>query len=127
MVATDYLVSVAREALVQEYGGLEGISDGDASQRRTDTCPALWVLHELIGLVEEFHQIPVVQIEPTIRKLIVEQSFVDENGDCVFDADSQVEVDRQVEMIVRVLERVRQQALAVGTWCEAPLTEQYVG
>lgn len=90
-------------------------------------CPALWVLPELLNLVCEQRDRPVQEMTPMVRRLIVEQSFVDENGDSIFDARARSQVEKQVEVIVRVLESIRQEALSDGRWSNVPLADMMYG
>ncbi len=92
-----------------------------------DACPALWKLQELLSLLDERHDEPATHLTPLVRRVLTEQTFIDENGDGVIDDMCRIDIDRQVRLIVTVLERVRIEALEHGWWSEVSQTEQWVG
>lgn len=90
-------------------------------------CPALWVLPELLALLEEFRDHQAHELKPVVYRLIVEQNFVDDCGDKVFDSESREEVEQQLELILDVLEKVRLQAIQQGVWSDVPATHPWCG
>ena len=90
-------------------------------------CPVVWVLHDLMQLVSECHDQPVRQLEPAIRRIILEQESADVHGDDVVDALSQARVERHVNAVIDVLEQIRQQAVHNGQWSDAPVTPLMFG
>lgn len=119
--ATTPLEVMAHELLELELCRMEDVGMSASSST------ALWVLSRLLKLVEETHDRPVEHLAPTIRSLVTEQSFTSDAGDCVIDARREAEVNRQVDLIVRVLEEVRMTALAQGRWSTHPATPQMFG
>lgn len=82
---------------------------------------------ELLELLADQHDQPAMQLRATIRRLIVERHFACESGDSIFEHDQDETIEAQVDLVVRVLERVRQRALHCGEWSEAPVTPQMFG
>lgn len=119
MNATQSLEDAARELFLSECTK-QGLSHG----LRTAT---LWVLHDLVEMVAAAHDRPVRELEPMIRRVITEQSFVDECGDTVMDCQDMEMVECQVQVVLKVLESVRQKAMASGQWSDVPLTPQMFG
>jgi hypothetical protein len=119
MNATRSFEDAARE-LFQSECTKQGLAHGLRST-------TLWVLHDLVGMVAAAHDRPVRELEPMIRRVVTEQNFVDECGDTVMDAQGIKMIERQVQVILKVLESVRQQALASGQWSDVPLTPQMFG
>jgi hypothetical protein len=90
-------------------------------------CPVVWVLHDLMQLMSECHDQPVRQLEPAIRRIILEQESADIHGDNVVDALSRAHMERHVNTVIDVLERIRQQAMLNGQWSDAPVTPLMFG
>ena len=107
------LEALAREHLVRECRQQEETASRGLKETGA-VCPALWLLRDLTCLLEEFRDRPVNDLAPMIRRLILEQNFVDENGDSVFDTQCAAEVEREIALILRALENTRQQALEQG-------------
>lgn len=112
------------------------LADEEARLRRTNTslagslqacCITNWLLHDLIELIAQSHDRPVAELAPIIRQRINDQSFV---NDCVGRLSGplwQQLVECQVDLLVDVLEHVRQIALARGLWSDAPVPQQMFG
>jgi len=83
---------------------------GDEHTKRE--CPAAKVLPQLLDIVAESPHEPVSNKTGTIRRLIYERSFPDVAGF--------VHADLQVQVMVRVLETVRNEAIRRGTWSDQP-------
>lgn len=122
------LDSVAQQMLAREWhklaerdasGGLVPPSDG--------LCLLRKVLPEMVRLAEYAHDRPMASLEPEIRQRLLEGSFNDENGDTSCDEPEIANIDRDVQLIVRVLEAVRTEALACGYWSDAPVTPLMCG
>lgn len=90
-------------------------------------CPVGWLLHDLLRLIAEGHDRPVRELEPMIRQLIVEKNFCDETGDVCLDDQQRRSIDDYVDVLVRVLERVREQAVASGAWSSLPASAPMCG
>ena len=122
------LVEAARDLLRQEWG--RG-TDARAVAAAPSDCPAVWLMPQLVHMVAEACDQPVSQLAPTIRRLIVEQTFHGLGGDHaagggLADAGTRA-IERQVRVTVRVLEVVRRKALARGQWSGTPVTPQMFG
>ncbi len=95
-----------------------------------EACPAMWMLRDLLTLLQERHDQPATQLAPHIRRILNEQTFIDENGDGIMDEHARLDTERQVRLTVDVLERVRLEALEHGVWSiqtVAPMTQQCAG
>lgn len=102
-------------------------SGAEVAHEAGDPPAVTWVLDRLVRMVIELHGQPVRDLKPLIRRLIAEQSFVEEGGVPVANDHRQVQIDRQVDVVVRVLEQVRRRALARGMCSDMPLTPQMFG
>lgn len=99
---------------------------GDA-QLMNELSPVIAVLPGLIRLVHECTDRPVNKFRPTIKRLILEQLFMDLGGDAIVDAQHLMLVKRYVDLTVRVLVRVRQHGLGKDEWSNMPVTPQMFG
>lgn len=92
-----------------------------------ELSPVISVLPGLIQLVNESTDKPVNRFRPVIKRLILEQFFVDIGGDSIVDAQHLTQVKRYVELTVRVLVRIRQHGLDKEECSDAPVTPQMFG
>jgi hypothetical protein len=92
-----------------------------------ELSPVVTVLPGLIRLVNECTDRPVTKFRPTIKHLIQEQLFMEAAGDSIVDPHQNVQVDSYVELTIRVLVRVRENALGQDEWSDAPVTPQMFG
>ena len=92
------------------------------ANRGKDPRATMWILSGLLTLVEELYDRPVQHLAPTIRSLIAEQSFAADADDAVVDTQRGAQIELQVDLIVRVLEKVRVMALRQGLWSSHPAT-----
>ena len=99
----------------------------DSARQALCVCPPLWLIPDLLALIEESHDQPVEKFTATIRRLILEQNFVDANGDGLIEVDEEARVDQLVQVLIRVLEKVRKIALAEGRWSDMPVTPLMCG
>jgi hypothetical protein len=109
--------STARDLLRREWYRLTEM-DYTSDATRARECPVLPVLPELLELIQEAPDQPVYQLVSTIRQLLVEREFIDGNGDSVVGEDVQDTIDRQVGLIVGVLEQLRRDGIDQGHWSE---------
>lgn len=125
------LEMIARELFEREWERehREGALSGAAASQKMCALPrsTMWVLNDLVQMVAESHDQPVHQMAPMIRRLITEQNFADECGDPIIDADRVAQNNLQVEVVLRVLEQVRDLALTQGLWSNAPMAPQMFG
>ena len=103
----------AKRIFEQEWRMVDGHDVGGV-ENRLCACPPVWLLPDLLAMIEERHNQPASQLTGTIRQMILEQNFVDANGDGLINEDEENRVDRLVEVLVRVLEKVRKRALQQG-------------
>ena len=78
------------------------------------------MLPELIELVCSDHEQPVSHFSPTIRRMVEERWFIDENGDSVVDLEMERRLDHKVVALILVLEDVQQRAVSKGEWSHLP-------
>lgn len=92
-----------------------------------ELSPVYAVLPGLIRLITECADRPVEKFRPTIKRLILEQLFVEVGGDSVVDAYHMMRVNLYVELTVRVLVRIRRRDHDTRGWSDAPVTPQMFG
>lgn len=128
MVALETLEDAARQAFLSAY---DQQAQSGRHRMPVDHCPVLLVLHKLLALVEEFHDRPVDEFRPLIRKVVDEEMSVLESSHSPIpglpSAKAASDLEHQVEMILTALEQVRQMGIDQGRWSSAPLTEQWCG
>jgi hypothetical protein len=125
MYDRDVLETTIRGKISQQYAG--AADRGIHGDEGPGSCPALWLLHDLAGLLIDFHDRPAGELSPMVRRLIVEQNFVDDNGDSVLECCTSAEIDRHVTQITGILEAVRREADQQGLWRELPATPLMCG
>lgn len=79
-----------------------------------------WALDDFLGLLEEFHDQPVQGLRLMIRRVVIERAFLDHTGDSMSSPMHGLSLERRVDQIVLVLEKVRQHALDRGQWSDQP-------
>ena len=97
------------------------------SECSPELSPVVTVLPGLIRLVNECTDRPVTKFRPTIKRLIHEQLFIGAAGDSIVDPHQNVQIDCYVELTIRVLVRVRENALGQDEWSDTPVTPQMFG
>ncbi|MCE9589470.1 MAG: hypothetical protein K8S99_02985 [Planctomycetes bacterium] len=124
MFTLDSLEALAQDALSQEWAKLVMAHDKSAGGK--PVVDGLWMLRKFLPdtmrIVEAAHDQPIESLEPEIRQHLLEGSFVDENGDASSDEPELANIDRDVTLMMRVLDTVRTEALARGYWSDAPVT-----
>lgn len=105
----------------------EAARAGAATDHGPENGPVSRLMPELKRLIAECHDQPVQHLRPAIRLLLQEQHFAFKWRDTVIDSNPHRALDACVELAVRVLERMRQQALNSGKWSDAPVTPQMFG
>lgn len=128
MLTDRALVDSARDMLRQEWS--RAIAGRDSDRVDSD-CPAVSLLPQLVDMIAESCDRPVAQLAPTIKRVIVERTFHglcgDHAGGAGCAAAGSRSIERQVHVMVLVLERVRLSALAKGQWSTMPVTPQMFG
>ena len=93
-----------------------------------ELSPVLAVLPRLVRLLaNECSDRSVNKLRPLIKRLILEQLFMETGGDAVIDSHHNVQVKHYVELTVRVLVRLRRQGLPQDEWSDMPVTPQMFG
>jgi hypothetical protein len=85
------------------------------------------MLPELLDLVCSDHEQPASHFAPTIRRMIEERWFIDENGDSVVDLNLERMLDHKVGVLVTVLEELQQRAVRQGEWSNLPAAQIMCG
>ncbi len=98
-----------------------------ASGCSPELSPVVAVLPGLIRLVNECTDRPVTKFRPTIERLIHEQLFMEAAGDSIIDPHQNVQIERYVELTIRVLVRVRCNTQGQDDWSDTPVTPQMFG
>lgn len=140
MQANHFVIDPDTQALLHEEwrrmvpAARPGAAKAPASdKKRRDTpqphelSPVVAVLPQLIRLVNECSDRPVNKFRPMIKRLILEQLFMEVGGDAVIDPHHNVQVKHYVELTVRVLARLRRQGLPHDEWSDMPVTPQMFG
>jgi hypothetical protein len=131
------LETVARDLMERQWEQLVGRA-ADGVRRGQDNaaltvgtlqacCINDWLLHDLLELIRETHDCPVEQLRPVIRQRIGERTFFDDSGDSAGEWDRSALLEQELNVLVDVLEQVRQHALECGEWSEAPVAPQMFG
>jgi hypothetical protein len=130
MLATPQLERTARDIYEQEWDRLQRVADTrlDDEPSPLQVCPGPWLLRDLLQLVADSHDQPIDELEPRIRRLILERNFIDENGDPCQDLLRRRAIDLHVTLLVRVMHRVRDVAMQEqGEWSNVPAAPQMFG
>ncbi|MCE9590864.1 MAG: hypothetical protein K8S99_10105 [Planctomycetes bacterium] len=77
---------------------------GDCSVCR----PREWVVSRILGLVEAEGDKSIRALTPSIRRVVEESRFVTEAGDPAMSAQPLPPLERQVELVIRTLEQMKQ-------------------
>ncbi len=72
-----------------------------------DLTACRWLVPELVRLLVEFPDTPVEALRPMVRRIVVEQVFAGENGDSLVGPARDSELDDEVHLALRVMERLR--------------------
>lgn len=118
--ANGSLSRLARQMMEMEWEKTVHGSDRDPLGVRSasDRCPALWVIEDLLAIVAEQRHEPVSGLRSMIRRVLTEQHYVDDNGDTMLDQIVSGGSEKQLDLVIDVLERVKQLALATGEWSD---------
>lgn len=101
--------------------------DGSSGKvAREQDCVGLTVLDELVALLVANHDQPVESLRPQIQRLVLEHLFLDQAGDRVMCHDTP-SLEMQVDLIIRVLQQARRQALVQGQYSNQPSTPPMFG
>lgn len=90
-------------------------------------CPLHTILPPLVQLLRENPDRPMSECRESIRRMIEERDFIDECGDPCIDPAHEQLVRDYVDMLVRVLERVRRHHLAHHVGARTPMTPLMFG
>jgi hypothetical protein len=125
-MSASLLESVARDALEAEIHQAQETT-GSPGPANMQVCPVWWLIPDLLQLIGERHDEPVILLRPSIRRLIRERAGIYACGAGMSEAAADELLEQQVDLLVRVLEQVRQQALDCGQWSEISPAPQMFG
>lgn len=113
---------MANEVLESEWQRFLSRKKTSHSDCVFDICSLRWLLPDLVQMISQSHEKPVQELAPTIRCLLVDQHFADDNGDNVIDDQEEAMVNEMADLLVSVLLQVRTKAIHGGQWSDAPVT-----
>jgi hypothetical protein len=102
-------------------------SEKPVAEQPTELSPVIAVMPGLIRLINECSDRPIEKLRPTIKRLILEQVFMEVGGDSIVDAQHMMQVKEYVELTVRVLVRIRRRDRSQYDWSDTPVTPQMFG
>lgn len=117
----------AKEHFDREWQAACDSLEGDRHLAQQRLSHIEWLTPDLLALLEEFRDRPTSELTPLIRRLLAEQSFIDENGDSVIDECELAMLEHEVRLVVEVLDRVRSRCRDEGRWAGTPTTPQMFG
>ncbi len=120
------LVENAKQMWEREWASAAGRRSGRNAPFMLQTCPSPLMIEAMVDLVAEDPSRPVAELEPIIHRMLFENQFIDDGGDSVI-LDGFDSIDVQSQLLVKVLEEVRQQGLREGLWCTMPATPMMFG
>jgi hypothetical protein len=125
MPATFTSVTEPWEVLEDEWRRLRQPESPVHIDPALQVCPVKWLLPELQQLMAEHHDEPAEQIRPQIRQLLAERAFAEH--ETRFGQPHEALLDQSTELYVRVLERLRRQALHDGQLAAYPTPTPWFG
>lgn len=87
-------------------------SKQDHDTPTVDFSPAFWLLSDLLQRPDRAEADSPEALESIVRRRVLDEAFVDSAGDAVIDVEHQLLPDQQVDLVVTVLSRVREQQAA---------------
>ncbi|MAE65470.1 MAG: hypothetical protein CMJ18_14460 [Phycisphaeraceae bacterium] len=78
----------------------------DGAALTFDFEPIFWVIAQLHETARRLQLHSADQLEPLVRRRLVEISFVDQGGDTVIDPHYQLDLERKVRLVMTVLGQV---------------------
>lgn len=99
----------------------------DEPQWRMDLCLLRFVTPRAAVLVQEDGQSSPAQLRKLVRRQVMEFHLVDECGDNVLDKQQCHQIDRQVALILRILDYARRRQNCDSDWSHVPVTPLMYG
>ncbi len=127
MMGAATLETSVRELLRRETVRGDGSRGAEEPQPVLDAATVRWILPRLMRLADDLHGEPIEQLAPAVRRMLMEQAFVDAHGDAVLIDAERRQIDEQVAMLLRILEQARREQHANGQWATVPVTPQMFG
>lgn len=123
MLMSPHMRDEAQDMLVYKWQEMTQGKSVPSGSGVFEQCPVVWVLDDLLDLMAEFHDRPVQELRPMIRRLIHEKTCLDN----MEPTSHRQSMDSQVDLAVEVLENVRRQGLDNGQWSDQPSTPLMFG
>ena len=105
---------ISKESLTGCSANRTRCNDSDGGDNEA-LCTLLGIdaplLSHLVELVSESQDRPVHDMKPMIREIVVERVFADESGDCVVGPGFEQHVDREIQLLLELLEKARQTSI----------------
>lgn len=92
-----------------------------------ELSPVVAALPSLIQVARDHPEQPIEHLRPMIKRVILEQLFIDITGDSIIESHHHLKVKQYVELTVRVLVRVRRDEFGAEQWADTPITPQMFG
>ena len=92
-----------------------------------ELSPIVAALPHLIQVARDHPEKPIEDLRPMIKRVILEQLFVDITGDSIIETHHHLQVKQYVELTVRVLVRFRWDEFGAEQWSDMPITPQMFG
>jgi hypothetical protein len=103
----------------------QGLREGHGANGQI--CPLTQLAVQLTKIIEEAGDTPFEEYRPCLRQMIRDMQFIDESGDSVIDEHEMQIVEREVTLLVDIMESVRKLAVRRGalshctTTCAPPM------
>ena len=127
MAAESSLLVYARDQLRREWWLLNRPNAAPCGRRAEEQCETCDLLADMLDLLAETCDHPVQARREAIRRMVRQHRFVTESSDPSGAARDDVGIQQELDILLRVLEKVRQRAVAQGMWCTAPVTPLMCG
>ena len=122
-MSCDSILMAAHELFDREYDRLAQAASVEppASGTALDGQWALWAMSRLLDSIDWSQNHTREHLELLVRHVFEEQIFVEQGGDAIIDSFCLSQLDRQVQLIVTVLEQLCSQAI-----CSGPVSRGHV-
>ena len=125
-MSNDQILKNAKQLWEREWVTASRNRAAAPSQGMLQTCPSPALIEAMVDMVAEDPRRPVAELEPVIHRMLFENQFIDDGGDSVI-LDAFDSIDVQTQILVKVLEEVREQGLREGLWSSMPAAPMMFG